>query len=274
MSEELYNQWKVERAKMLESHRKLLGYNTKAGIGLSGNVQIEINELEAKIQEVEAKIKEYEKGNNISSPQGVPTTEDLNHNKLIYFMEKLKNPSLILVIALLASITVIYFKGGEWNFNGFSFKTDNTKTEHKALPIILDTATITGIILTNDEYLKSEKINRIYFSHEFLNEGSVDNGGVFMFRNLPIPPDKLIKLMIDFKGNKRGESKTINISQYKKNTNGVYQLENPVNITKSDRPNNENSNETSKKNSHSEQVQENNSGTTIIFSPTLNQTIN
>ena len=60
MSQRLYENWKTELEGMYKEHPKLLKYNTKAGIGLSGNIQITISELEDNISDLEKKIKKYE----------------------------------------------------------------------------------------------------------------------------------------------------------------------------------------------------------------------
>ena len=65
MSQEIYENWKKALAEMYARHKVLLGYNTKAGIGLQGNIEIEISELEIKIPELEKKIKAYENTHSV-----------------------------------------------------------------------------------------------------------------------------------------------------------------------------------------------------------------
>ena len=60
MSEEIYNNWKNSLAEMYKSHEKLLKYNRLAGIGMAGNIQISISELEENIKVLEEQVKKYE----------------------------------------------------------------------------------------------------------------------------------------------------------------------------------------------------------------------
>ena len=64
MSEVVYNNLKNSLQEMYKKHETLLGYSTKAGIGLIGNIQIQISLLEDSIRETEGKVTAYEAENS------------------------------------------------------------------------------------------------------------------------------------------------------------------------------------------------------------------
>jgi hypothetical protein len=60
MSEEVYQNLKKSLTEMYKRHKQLLKYSLNAGIGMSGNIQITISELEINIQNTEKQIRDYE----------------------------------------------------------------------------------------------------------------------------------------------------------------------------------------------------------------------
>ena len=71
MSNKTIDNWKAALDAMYARHKQLLRYATQAGIGMAGNIQIELEELEDAIQELEKKINTYE-----NTPSVKNTTND------------------------------------------------------------------------------------------------------------------------------------------------------------------------------------------------------
>lgn len=59
----LYPTWKEELGSLLAKHKKLLRFNRKAGIGTTGEIEIQIEIVEDKIKELNEKITKYEREN-------------------------------------------------------------------------------------------------------------------------------------------------------------------------------------------------------------------
>lgn len=57
----MYQNWKKSLDEMYKKHEILLGLSVKAGIGVVGNIQVQIEVLESNIKDLELKINSYKK---------------------------------------------------------------------------------------------------------------------------------------------------------------------------------------------------------------------
>lgn len=67
MNQQIYENWKSSLEKMYQRLEQLNNFNLVAGVGVAGNVQIEIAELETRILDLESKVKAYEAKHAIPS---------------------------------------------------------------------------------------------------------------------------------------------------------------------------------------------------------------
>jgi hypothetical protein len=250
MSQVLYESWKNELDTKYKRHKKLLGYNTIAGIGVSGNIAIEIEELETQIKKLEIQIEDFEKqkqsplilqsntgfspipplisspsispSNTGSSPIPSPIETQKGVMKLTHYI------GIALLLLVVIGLGIIYFKDGILNIggkDGATFSRENPQQAIKSDNNTIQRATMSGTIIYDGIYLTKNKVSRIYFEHDSHNETSDIDGGKFLLNAVIVPEDpKIIKLIVDFKDGKQGESKIIDLNTCSKTGASSYEL--------------------------------------------------